>query len=53
MNNRGIVDCQRKMISQWLHTGQATWSSLVHALMSPLVDRNDLALQIAQDHQMY
>ena len=53
MNNHGIVDCQRQMISQWLHTGQATWSSLVHALMSPLVNKKDLALQIAQDHQMY
>ena len=53
-NYRGIVDdCQREMILQWLHTGQATWSSLVHALMSPLVNRKDLALQIAQDHQMY
>ena len=53
-DNRGIVDdCQKAMVSQWLHTGDvATWRGLVQALASPLVKRRDLAIEIAKQHQI-
>ena len=40
------------MVSEWLHTGEATWRGLVQALTSPLVNRRDLAIEIAMQHQM-
>ena len=52
INNRGIVeDCQKAMVSEWLHTGVATWCGLIQALTSPLVNRRDLAIEIAKQHQ--
>ena len=54
IDNRGIVeDCQKAMVSEWLHTGVATWRGLVQALTSPLVNRRDLAVEIAIQHQRY
>ena len=53
IDNRGIVeDCQKAMVSEWLHTGVATWRGLVQALASPLVNRRDLTLEIAKQHQI-
>ncbi len=53
IDNRGRVDdCQKAMMSEWLHTGVATWRGLVQALASPLVNRRDLAAEIAKQHQM-
>ena len=53
LDNHGIVeDCQKAMVSEWLHTGVATWRGLVQALTSPLVNRRDLAIEIAKQHQI-
>ena len=38
------------MILKWLDTGKASWSSLVEALKSPLVNKMGLAEQIIKDH---
>ena len=38
------------MILKWLDTGEASWSSLVEALKSPLVNKKGLAEQIIKDH---
>ena len=52
IDNHGIVeDCQKAMVIQWLHTGVATWRGLIQALTSPLVNRRDLAIEIAKQHQ--
>ena len=44
------TDCQRKMTLKWLDTGVASWSSLVEALKSPLINKNGVAEQITKDH---
>ena len=33
------TDRKQKMIIKWLDTGRASWSSLVKALKSPLIDK--------------
>ena len=47
-DNRG--DCKKTMISLWLDTDKASWQCLVRALVSPLVGKTDLAVEIAKQH---
>ena len=47
-----VLHCQKKMVSQWLDTGKATWRSLVEALMSPLVGKEGLANELAKEHSV-
>ena len=49
-DGRNVQDCQRIMTSKWLDTGVASWSSLVKALKSPLINKNGVAEQITKDH---
>ncbi len=49
-HSRNVRDCQKAMISLWLDTGKASWRALVRALASPLVNRRDLAMKIADEH---
>ena len=50
-DNRGKVeDCKKTMISLWLDTDKASWQCLVRALVSPLVGKTDLAVEIAKQH---
>ena len=50
-NKHGVVeDCRKEMVSQWLDTHRATWRCLVQALMSPLVDKRALAVELAKQH---
>ena len=56
LDNIGSDGCEeterkRKMIVQWLNTGVASWSSLVEALKSPLVNKKGVAKQISKDYQ--
>ena len=44
------TDRKQKMISRWLDTGVASWSSLVKALKSPLINKNEVAEQAIKDH---
>ena len=44
------ADRKRKMILKWMDTGVASWSSLVKALESPLINKNGVAVQITKDH---
>ena len=44
------TDRKQKMIIKWLDTGRASWSSLVKALKSPLIDKEGVAEQIIKDH---
>ena len=50
INHMTEIDCRRKMISQWMHTGDASWRALVRALASPLVLNMGLAKRIAAKH---
>ena len=44
------IDSKHKMILKWLDTGVASWSSLVEALKSPLINMNEVAERITKDH---
>ena len=44
------ADRKRKMSLNWMDTGVASWSSLVEALKSPLVNKEGVAEQITKDH---
>ena len=41
---------KQKTILKWLDTGEASWSSLVKALKSPLINKKRVAEQIRKDH---
>ena len=49
-DGRNVQDRQRKMTLKWMDTGEASWSSLVEALKSPLINKNGVAEQITKDH---
>ena len=44
------TDRKQKMIFKCLDTGVASWSSLVKALKSPLINKARVAEQICKDH---
>ena len=45
-----VDNCQKAMVSLWLDTDEASWHSLVQALISPIVDKRDLAIALAKQH---
>ena len=49
-DGRNVQDRQRIMTLKWIDTGVASWSSLVEALKSPLINKNGVAEQITKDH---
>ena len=50
-DSRGVTtDGQRMMLQKWLDTGSASWSSLVKALKSPLINKESIADEIAKAH---
>ena len=44
------TDRKRRMMLKWMDTGVASWSSLVEALKSPLINKKGVAEQITKDH---
>ena len=44
------TDRKCKMILKWMDTGVASWSCLVEALKSPLINKNGVAHRITKDH---
>ena len=50
LDNARQIDCQREMILLWLNTGRASWCCLVQALMSPLIDKGELAMRLAEQY---
>ena len=50
-DSRGVTtEGQRMMLQKWLDTGSASWSSLVKALKSPLINKESIADEIAKAH---
>ena len=50
-DSRGVTtDGQCMMLEKWLDTGSASWSSLVKALKSPLINNEKIADEIAKAH---
>ena len=44
------TDRRRKMLLKWLDTGVASWSSVVEALKSPLINKMEVAERITKYH---
>ncbi len=43
-------DCQRDMLTDWLNTSDASWSSLVDALRQPIVGHGNLAAELERKY---
>ena len=52
-DNREAQKCQNDMLYSWISTGNATWSGLVEALRSPLLDNQQLAQEIEVKYMKY
>ncbi len=51
--NTDCVDYSAKhmaIVTKWLESGSASWATLVNGLKDPIVNRIDIANQIAKDH---
>ena len=42
----------RETLSLWLDTGDASWKSLVQALLDPVVNKKDIAQSICEQHPL-
>ena len=49
-DHKNVVDCSRVMLQYWLNTGNASWTTLVAALKSPLIHLTRIAEKIAFEH---
>ena len=52
-DERSEDDRKRNMFNQWLKHPNASWSTLVNALNSSLVDQGNLARRIAEKHSKH
>ena len=51
-NHEKYTSCLTIMLATRLSSGSATWRGLVEAIQNPLVDKNDIAKEIAKEHMM-
>ena len=51
-DERDVLPCQRKMVSLWLNTGNASWKTLAQALMDPLINKEEVARRICEKHPL-
>ena len=42
----------QKMVSLWLDSGTASWRALVQALFDPLMNKEELARRISEEHPL-
>ncbi len=40
------------MVSLWLNSGTASWKTLVQALVKPLMNKEELARRISEEHPL-
>ncbi len=45
-------DRLQMMVSQWLDSGTASWRALVQALLDPLLNEEELARRISEEHPL-
>ena len=45
-------DRLQKMVSLWLDSGTASWRTLVQALFNPLMNKEELARRISEEHPL-
>ena len=49
-NHRNIQHCRYEMVHLWISSGKATWSELVNALCSSIVNNKQLAEEIEKKY---
>ena len=47
-----LKDRLQKMVSLWLNSGTASWRALVQALFDPLMNKEELARRISEEHPL-
>ena len=52
INGNSVKDCQRRIVSMWLDTGNASWRNLDEALIDPLVNNVRIAKTIREQHPL-
>ncbi len=45
-------DRLQRMVSLWLDSGTASWRALVQALFDPLMNKEELARRISEEHPL-
>ena len=51
-DENSVTSRLRETVSLWLDTGDASWKSLVQALLDPLVNKRDIAQSICERHPL-
>ena len=52
LDGRNESDRLQKMVSLWLNSGTASWRALVQALFDPLMNKEELARRISEEHPL-
>ena len=52
LDGRNESDRLQKMVSMWLNSGTASWRALVQALFDPLMNKEELARRISEEHPL-
>ena len=47
-----LKDRLQRMVSLWLDSGTASWRALVQALFDPLMNKEELARRISEEHPL-
>ena len=51
-DGHNLKDRLQRMVSLWLNSGIASWRALVQALLKPLMNKEDLARRISEEHPL-
>ena len=46
------IERLQRMVSLWLNSGTASWRALVQALFDPLMNKEELARRISEEHPL-
>ena len=52
LDGYNLKDRLQKMVSLWLNSGTASWRALVQALFDPLMNKEELARRISEEHPL-
>ena len=52
LDGRNESDRLQKIVSLWLNSGTASWRALVQALLDPLMNKEELARRISEEHPL-
>ena len=52
LDGYSLGDRLQRMVSLWLDSGTASWRALVQALFDPLMNKEELARRISEEHPL-